>query len=77
LSFLRAEKIHVAVLFQGIAAEQKMIADAPTITRARDCRHRTVNRRDFIRLIRGAFVQFTDEKIDFGSLEAGDRDIKI
>ena len=29
------------------------------------------------RLIRGVIVQFADEKIDFGSLEAGDRDIKI
>jgi hypothetical protein len=77
LSFLRAEKSHVAVLFQGIAAQQKMIANAPKITRARDCRDRTVNGGNFIRLIRAVFVQFADEKIDFGSLEAGDRDIKI
>ena len=29
------------------------------------------------RLIPGLIVPFVDEKIDFGSLEAGDRDIKI
>jgi len=55
LSLLRAEKIHVAVLAQGIAAEQKMITDAPTIARARDCRHRSVNLRNFVRLVSGAF----------------------
>ena len=77
MSFLRAEKSHVAVLVQGIAAQQKMIANAPKITRARDCRDRMVNGGNFIGLIRGVFVQFADEKIDFGSLEAGDRDIKI
>jgi hypothetical protein len=38
---------------------------------------RTVNGRNFIRLIRAVFIQFADEEIDFGSLEAGDRDIKI
>jgi hypothetical protein len=32
---------------------------------------------NFIRPSRAVFVQFADEKIDFGSLEAGDRDIKI
>jgi hypothetical protein len=54
-----------------------MIANAPKITRARDCRDRTINGGNFIRIIRGVFVQFADEKIYFGSLEAGDCDIKI
>ena len=54
-----------------------MIAYAPTVSQAGDCRHRTVNFRNFIRLIGGVFVQFADEKIDFGSFEAGDRDIKV
>jgi len=54
-----------------------MIAYAPTVPQAGDCRHRTVNRRNFVRIVGRVFGQFIDEKIDFGSLEAGDCDIKI
>ena len=54
-----------------------MIADAPTVSQAGDCRHRTVNFRNFVRIVGRVFGQLIDEKIDFGSFEAGDRDIKV
>ena len=75
--FVRAEKSLVAALIQGIAAEQRMLAYAPTITQARDCRHRTVNFRNFVRIVGGVVVEFIDEKIDFRSFKTGDRDIEI
>ena len=52
---MRAEESPVAVPVQGVAAEQNMIAYAPTITWARNGRHRTVNLRNVVSIVGSVF----------------------